>query len=82
MSPAAPNYRMNLATGQQSAIQWGSPGDLPVPADYKGDTTTDLAVYRPSNGIWFIWSCTNNPLFSAQQFGTGGDRVVPFTNTP
>lgn len=27
---------------------------LPVPADYNGDNTTDLAWYRDSDGTWFI----------------------------
>jgi hypothetical protein len=40
-------------------VNWGTTGDVPVPGDYHGDAsdeigTTDMAVYRPSTGTWFV----------------------------
>jgi hypothetical protein len=29
-------------------------GDIPTNGDYNGDGTTDIAVWRPPEGKWFI----------------------------
>lgn len=44
----------DLETGAQQTIQWGLPGDHPMPGDYDGDGSADLAVFRPSNAYWYI----------------------------
>ena len=38
----------------QFIVQFGDSGDTPVPGDYDGDATTDVAVYRPSTGTWYV----------------------------
>ena len=55
---------------------WGALTDVLVPADYDGDAKTDIAVWRPSDGIWYIIpSTTGVAIYS--QWGTNGDIPVP-----
>jgi glucose/arabinose dehydrogenase len=45
-------------------------------ADFDGDLKTDISVFRPSVGDWFILNSFNNS-FRAQHFGVNGDIPVP-----
>lgn len=36
------------------SIQWGLPDDIPIAMDIDRNNTSDLAVFRPSNGTWYI----------------------------
>lgn len=54
-------------------IGWGQSGDIPVKGDFDGNGTDDVAVYRPSDGMWYI---RNQPPF-VQWGGQSGDVPVP-----
>ena len=44
-------------------------------SDFDGDGTSDLAVFRPSVGAWFVLNSGSN-TFTAVQFGQNGDLPV------
>ena len=52
---------------------WGQTGDFPVPGDYDGNGTIDLAVFRPATNTWFVR--TASPFNVV--WGTSGDRALP-----
>ena len=45
-------------------------------ADFDGDGRTDISVFRPSDGTWYVMQSGSN-TFRATQFGTNGDKIVP-----
>jgi MBG domain (YGX type) len=50
--------------------------DVSLSADFDGDGRTDLAVYRPSTGQWFVEEASTN--FAGQLLATfGGPKDIP-----
>jgi subtilisin-like proprotein convertase family protein len=56
---------------QGDPVQFGIPGDIPVPADYDGAGMNTRAVYRPSTGQWHVHNQ------AAVVWGAPGDIPVP-----
>jgi hypothetical protein len=67
-------FENGFADDYYAAKQWGLPwvGDLPVAADYTGDGKTDIAVWRPGLGMWFVRSLVDDSV-TMQQWGLPGD---------
>jgi (2Fe-2S) ferredoxin len=54
-----------------------TPNHLLMPvSDFDGDGRTDISVFRPSNGVWYVTRSSNN-AFQAQAFGFGTDKLSP-----
>ena len=53
---------------------FGISEDVPVAGDYDSDGKTDVGVFRPSNGNWYVLRSADG--FAALNFGLSGDRPV------
>jgi uncharacterized repeat protein (TIGR01451 family) len=66
-----------------SAQFGGQAGDIPIPRDYRQISGVDpagkveLAIYRPSNGHWFITDLGKAVVNTVSWFGIDGDIPVP-----
>lgn len=62
---------------QPIAFQFGQNGDIPLTIDVDGDGTDEVAVFRPSNGTWYVADSRTGAPIRSQQFGSNGDTPVP-----
>jgi hypothetical protein len=47
-------FLIRTQTGATQNYQFGLNTDIPVPTDYTGDGKTDIAVWRPSEGVFYV----------------------------
>jgi len=45
--------------------------------DFDGDGSSDVSVYRPSTGVWYLLNSGTAGSYSAIQFGLETDRIAP-----
>jgi subtilisin-like proprotein convertase family protein len=61
--------------GADYACSYMPPRNIKSRADYDGDGRTDLSVFRPASGSWFLNRSRDG--FTAVNFGLSGDLLAP-----
>ena len=61
-----------LSGGGSYNVSLGQAGDIATAGDFDGDGKTDSAVYRPSEGTWYIRQSSDQNVISAP-FGIATD---------
>ncbi|HEY0482062.1 MAG TPA: VCBS repeat-containing protein [Kofleriaceae bacterium] len=76
--PTLTVFRSGTWYGNGASSYWnfGQAGDKPLPGDYNGDGKTEYALFRPSNGAWYILD-TASGFYNTYFWGVNGDIPVP-----
>ena len=63
-----------------TAVGFEAIDDIPQPADFDNNGNADIAMFRPSNGTWYL----NRSMagFFGIQFGSANDKSVPNAFVP
>jgi hypothetical protein len=60
-------------------LTYGVNTDIPVPGKYDSDARTDVAVFRPSTGAWYVRNSSTG-TDTIVTFGLNGDVPLPPAN--
>jgi hypothetical protein len=66
---------LNNPAGYTTYLPWGATGDRPLRGDFDGDGKQDLAIFRPSNQVWYIGQSSNSTI-RFESWGLATDKFI------
>ncbi|MEZ5427993.1 MAG: SBBP repeat-containing protein [Pyrinomonadaceae bacterium] len=69
-------FQRSLGGGADAFVAKVNTSIRKVKSDFDGDGKSDLAVFRPSEGVWYVAQSSDGAI-SMRHFGTNGDIPVP-----
>lgn len=75
-TPAGVNFQISYVGGTGNDVVITVTSNTRAPFDFDGDGKTDIGVFRPTAGTWYMLRSSDNG-FVAQSFGLGTDQIVP-----
>ncbi len=72
---------MQSTNGIPNIITFGQAGDVITPGDYDGDGTSDIAVFRPADGDWYVLKSSDTTI-TGVNWGLAGDVPIPAAYLP
>ena len=62
-----------VLNGTDKTVHFGTAGDLPVVGDWNNDSSSEIGVFRPSNGNWYLDYNADGVVDKTFHFGKNGD---------
>jgi len=65
------NYNKNGEI--DNSFHFGKSGDIPIVGDWDGDGVSDIGVFRPATGFWYLDITKTGVVNTSFNFGKTGD---------
>ena len=77
--PSSGQWYLKLSSGAFGGTivrQWGLSSDTPIAADFDGDGRSEIAVFRPGGGLWYVMDRAERRHAGAASVGPVGRRAA------
>jgi hypothetical protein len=78
ISPDTYYPRYAEGNGETAATRFLTVSQYPAaPVDFDGDSKTDITIWRPGSGVWYVLPSQSPGTYTGAQWGASTDKPVP-----